>query len=115
MVRAYWRLKFTSGEILDSSRLYSTDKRAHTYLPKYLLSHYIRPRWSEGIEAYSYELSVVPLDSPRPDTYSFGVLGSRLFHPVPEEEIAAVHAIPFRPLRFDHTDSYPSHLAEDRG
>lgn len=98
MVKAYWRIKFTTGEILESSRLYSTDGRARTYLPQYLISHHIRPRWSEGIEAYSYELSVVPSDAPRPDNYSFGVLGSRLFHPVPEEEIAKVEAIPLRKI-----------------
>lgn len=40
-----WRLVFpTTGEILESSRLYSDDKHASRYLPGYLFNHYVKIR-----------------------------------------------------------------------
>lgn len=98
MIRAYWRLTFNSGEILCSSRLYTTASRAYRYLQDYLVNHYIKGRWEEGIECICYEVSICgPLD-PRPEVYGMSAQGSRLFHPLGKEEVESVEAIPFHPL-----------------
>lgn len=88
MVIAYWQLKFDTGEILKSYRLYVSEGRARRYLRDFLIRHYIAPRWEYNVECIEYgesirsEFYVSPVSES--GEYDLTVRGSRLFHPDPD-------------------------------
>ena len=85
MVIAHWQLKFSSGEILQSFRVYTSNRMAARYLTEYLIRRYIAPRWEDGRECIEYGYSIRETFEPPisvPGEYDVTVRGSRLFHPI---------------------------------
>lgn len=103
MIIAYWKLVYSSGEILKSHRIYATKGRAYRYLQPFLIRHYVAPRWEHGVECIEYHVSLRDVfTDPEPrGFYDWAAFGSRLFHPIP---------VPEHYILVDYNSSYPSKL-----